>query len=331
MQLPSSDETVIPFQLRQSDVRGRIARLDYVLNDVLKQHHYPLSVAALVAEAVMLTALIGQTIKLRWKLSLQIRGDGPIRIIATDYYAPQKKGDSAKIRGWASFDEERLSKAQGAGFELLGKGMFALLINQGENMTPYQGITPLAGTSLADCAATYFAQSEQLPTHFQLKVGQSTHSGREAHWRGGAVMIQYMPKEGEHVAASKEAAKAGSLLTAADLLTGERAEDWNRAVILLNTVEELELIGPHVSSKELLYRLFHEEEPTSGQEQPLQFGCSCAPEKVEYTMSIYSEKDIEKMTNEDGKVTADCQFCGAHYQFEPYELGQNSYAKKYNG
>ena len=73
------DDTVLPFQLDRSDVRGRIARLDGVLDRVLAQHDYPPVVEALVAEAALLTALIGQTIKLRWKLSLQIRGNGPVR------------------------------------------------------------------------------------------------------------------------------------------------------------------------------------------------------------------------------------------------------------
>ena len=70
------DDTVLPFQLDRSDIRGRVARLDGVLDQVLRQHAYPPQIEALVAEAALLTALIGQTIKLRWKLSLQIRGNG---------------------------------------------------------------------------------------------------------------------------------------------------------------------------------------------------------------------------------------------------------------
>ncbi len=85
------DDTVLPFQLDRSDIRGRVARLDGVLDQVLKQHAYPAPIEALVAEATLLTALIGQTIKLRWKLSLQIRGKGPARLIATDYYGPDRR------------------------------------------------------------------------------------------------------------------------------------------------------------------------------------------------------------------------------------------------
>ena len=125
------DEQVLPFQLDASNIRGRVARLDTLLDNVLRQHNYPAQVSALVAEAVMLTALIGQTIKLRWKLSLQIRGDGPIRIIATDYYGPSKDGAPAKIRAYASYDIDRLNESDVYGFENIGKGMFALLMDQG--------------------------------------------------------------------------------------------------------------------------------------------------------------------------------------------------------
>lgn len=323
------DDTVLPFQLNNSDIRGRVARMDNALNAILGQHNYPLEVAGIVAEAAMLTAMIGQTIKLRWKLSLQIRGDGPLRLVATDYYGPETEGGAARIRAYASFDKDRLATETGTAFDKIGKGMFAVLIDQGPDMVPYQGITPLAGGSLAACASTYFAQSEQLPTHFQVRVGQSTEQDGASHWRGGAVMIQHLPKEGEHVATDEDAAKAGALLTAADLLEGDEAEDWNRGKILLDSVEDLELVGPSVTPAQLINRLFHEEMPTVGAQQKVNFGCSCGPEKVEYTMSIYSERDIEKMTNDAGKVTADCQFCGAHYEFDPHELGQKPYAAKH--
>ncbi len=135
------DDTVLPFQLDRSDIRGRVARLDGVLEHMLEQHDYPAPVEALVAEAALLTAMIGQTIKLRWKLSLQIRGDGPARLVATDYYGPTDDGAPARMRAYASFDETRLDH-DAVPFSQIGKGYFAILIDQGRGMTPYQGITP---------------------------------------------------------------------------------------------------------------------------------------------------------------------------------------------
>jgi molecular chaperone Hsp33 len=315
------DDTVLPFQLDASDIRGRVARLDGVLDAVLAQHAYPPVIEALVAEMAVLTALIGQTMKLRWKLSLQVRGDGPARIIATDYYAPADDGAPARIRAWASFDPERLDLT-GKPFDQIGKGYFALLIDQGEGNTPYQGITPIAGGSLTACAETYFAQSEQLPTRFALSFGRSQMPGGAESWRAGGVMLQHMPKPGMAV---REAQGDGpgdeGLLTAASLLDDDEGENWSRVNILLDTVEELELIGPSVHPTDLLVRLFSQEGPRVFDPQAVQFGCSCSDDKVRQSLSIYSAKDIAHMTTAEGIVTADCQFCGAHYEFDPATLG----------
>lgn len=312
------DDTVLPFQLDASDVRGRVARLDGVLDDVLKQHDYPPVIEALVAEAAALTALIGMSIKLRWKLSLQIRGKGPARLIATDYYGPSDDGEPARVRAYASYDAERLDHDADP-FSQIGEGFFAVMIDQGEGMQPYQGFTPIAGGSLAACAETYFAQSEQLPTRFAVKFGLSQTPGGEAHWRAGGIMLQHMPQIGG--VRAEAGSGEGGLLSHTDILHGEAHENWSRVNYLLDTVEEIELIGPTVQPTDLLVRLFHEEGPRVFDAQPVRFGCTCSAEKVRSTMSIYSQKDISRMTTEDGMVTADCQFCGAHYELDPKTLG----------
>ncbi len=310
------DDTVLPFQLDVSDMRGRVARLDGVLDGILKQHDYPEKVEALVAEMALLTALIGQTVSLRWKLSLQVQSKGAVRMIATDYYAPTEEGEPARIRAYASFDRDRLTDA--SPFDQVGEGYFAIMIDQGEGTHPYQGITPLAGGSLSACAEAYFAQSEQLPTRFSLSFGKSTEPGVGEHWRAGGIMLQHMPK------ASPFAAKGegtGDILTASDLVDGEESENWGRVNILLDTVEDLELIGPSIAPTDLLVRLFHEEQPRVYDAQSVQFGCTCSEDRVRQSLSIYSAKDIEKMTTPEGEVTADCQFCGAHYVLDPSTVG----------
>lgn len=310
------DDSVLPFQLDASDMRGRVARLDGVLDGILEQHAYPPQVEALVAEMALLTALIGQAVKLRWKLSLQVQSKGAVRMIATDYYAPQKDGEVAKIRAYASFDRDRLSDA--APFDQVGEGYFAILIDQGQGTAPYQGITPLTGGSLAACAEAYFAQSEQLPTKFSLSFGKSSQPGLDEHWRAGGIMLQHMPKASPFVAAR---AGDGDTMIASDLVEGAEGENWSRVNILLNTVEDLELIGPVVPPTDLLVRLFHEEEPRVFDAQAVRFGCTCSEERVRESLSIYSARDIEKMTTEDGRVTADCQFCSAHYDLDPATVG----------
>lgn len=310
------DDTVLPFQLDASDIRGRVARLDGVLEGILRQHDYPEKVEALVAEMALLAALIGQSIDLRWKLQLQVQSDGPVRMIATDYYGPTEAGEPARIRSYASYDAERITNAPA--FDQVGSGYFAIMIDQGQGMTPYKGITPLVGGSLSACAEAYFAQSEQLPTRFQLSFGKSSTQDETEHWRAGGVMLQHMPKASPFAATGEG---SGEVLRADDLVDGEEGENWRRANVLLDTVDELELIGPSLPPTDLLLRLFHEETPRVYDAQPVRFGCTCSEDRVRQSLSIYSAKDIEKMTTDDGRVTADCQFCGAHYDLDPMTVG----------
>lgn len=315
----SGDDSILPFRLERSGIRGRVARIDRTLDRILEQHRYPVAVSSLVADAVMLTALIGQAIKLRWRLSLQIRGKGPVRLIATDYYAPEEDGAPARMRAYASFDPE-VAASRADPFSLLGEGVFGVTIDQGPDMRPYQGITPLTGGSLAACAETYFAQSEQLATRFHILAAHAEMPGHPPHWRAGGIMLQQMPDEGGR--APDAPSGADGLMTADDVAAmGSRAEDWSRTNMLAQTVETHELIGPHLAVERLLLRLFHEETPRVFPAQALEFGCTCSPERVEAAMAIYSAKDIAHMTTEDGRVTADCQFCSAHYDLDPAALG----------
>ncbi len=311
------DDTVLPFQLDRSDIRGRVARLDGVLSGILKQHNYPPQVEALVAEMALLTALIGQTIKLRWKLSLQIQTKGAVRMIATDFYAPEAEGEPARIRAYASFDRDRIT--DGPAMDQIGDGYFAILMDQGKGMQPYQGITPLTGQTLSSCAEAYFAQSEQLPTKFALSFGQSTEPGVPQHWRAGGIMVQHMPKASPF--AEGGGSGEGGLLHADDLLNEDEGENWNRVNYHLATVEDMELIGPSLPSTDLLFRLFHEEGPRVFDALPVRFGCTCSEDRVRQSLSIYSAKDIATMTTAEGRVTADCQFCGAHYDLDPATVG----------
>ncbi|MFP7672363.1 Hsp33 family molecular chaperone HslO [Marivita sp. S0852] len=311
------DDTVLPFQLDRADIRGRVTRLDGVLSGILKQHNYPPAVEALVAEMALLTALIGQTIKLRWKLSLQVQSKGAVRMIATDFYAPEAEGEPARIRAYASFDPDKIT--DGAPMDQIGEGYFAILMDQGEGMQPYQGITPLAGKTLASCAEAYFAQSEQIPTKFALSFGQSTEPGVAQHWRAGGIMIQHMPKASPSVSGGGSGEKG--LLLAEDLLSDDEGENWTRVNFHLATVEDMELIGPSLPTTDLLVRLFHEEDPRVFDALPVRFGCTCSEDRVRQSLSIYSARDIEKMTTEEGRVTADCQFCGAHYDLDPASVG----------
>jgi molecular chaperone Hsp33 len=132
-------------------------------------------------------------------------------------------------------------------------------------------------------------------------------------------MLQTLPAQEVNI--TDGGSGEGGLIEAADILQGSESENWNRANILLDTVETLELIGPTVGPTDLLLRLFHEETPRVHDTQAVKFGCSCTSDRVRGTLAIYSAKDIGHMTTPEGIVTADCQFCGAHYEFDPQSLG----------
>lgn len=318
--MATPDDAILPFSLARSNMRGRMVRLDRTLQTILHQHRYPDPVSALVAEACLLTALIGQTIKLRWRFSIQVRGEGAVRLIATDYFAPEEEGQPAQIRAYAGFDLGDVVSSRLTPFQMLGKGVMGITIDQGAGMTPYQGITPLTGNTLSDGAETYFAQSEQLATRFKMISAEAREPGEAPQWRAGGIMIQQMPEAGGVIpdAPSGE----DGLMSAADIAEmGGRTEDWNRVMMLTDTADAHELIGPLVTPETLLYRLYHEEVPSIYETQKIEFGCTCSAEKVEDAMYQYSAKDLTHMTNEDGMLTADCQFCSAHYEFDPHTLG----------
>jgi len=322
----AGDDSILPFQLDKLNVRGRVARLDKTIDTILSQHNYPPAISGLVAEATLLTALIGQTIKLRDRFSIQVRGKGAVTMLATDYFAPAADGKPAMMRTYAAYDEAKLDQGL-EGIALLGEGLMGVTIDQGTGQ-PYQGVTPLAGESLAACAEVYFAQSEQIATRFALASAFSQEPGQSPHWRAGGVVIQHLPDASPLMDRGPDAPGDGGM----DLMTGddvaaltEEGDDWRAAAVKLETVEELELIGPFVTSEQLLLRLFHEDKPRVYPAQSVRFGCTCGAEKLEGVLSSYERPALEEMV-ENGKITADCQFCGAQYAFTLDELMNGSKA-----
>lgn len=138
------DDTVIPFQVEELDIRGRVVQLGETLNSILNRHQYPEPVSYLLAEALLLTVLLGTSLKLTGKFILQTHSDGPVNMLVCDFSPP------FSLRGYARFDKEQLKQAidndQISSERLLGKGTLALTIDQGPHMQPYQGIVALDGS-----------------------------------------------------------------------------------------------------------------------------------------------------------------------------------------
>src|SRR5579863_2204869 len=164
------DDAVLPFEVAPLDLRGRLTRLGPGLDDLLAKHDYPPPVAKLLGEAIVLTTLRGSSLKFDGRFILQTQTDGPVSFLIVDLKAPDR------LRAYARFDARRLKAGQDSG-ALLGRGHLAMTIDQGPDMSRYQGLVALDGGSLEDAAHEYFLRSEQIPTRVRLAVGEE--------WRGG--------------------------------------------------------------------------------------------------------------------------------------------------
>ncbi len=307
-----NQDTVLPFHMKASPVRGRIARLSGTLDDLINQHCYPEPVNTVLAEAVILTALIGQLVNLGWKFSLQFRSDGPLRLVAADYMAPQRRGEAARVRAYASLRQPEADISEECLVARGQNGYLAMLIDKGDGREPYKGLSPIAGDTLSKCAEQHFLQSEQIPTRLFVATGLVGNNGRPSR-RAGGIMIQRLPDASDAGGNGRGQSKGNWRVN--------HDESWAKATAIASTVGHDELLGPEPSLFELVYRLYHEDVPLVTEHQEVEFGCSCSAERVRRSLSIYSSKDIASMTTKDKVVTADCQFCGAHYELDPSELG----------
>jgi len=147
----SADDLVAAFQIEGWPVRGRVARLADVVDDILNRHAYPEPVANLLGEACALAALVGSSLKFEGRLIVQAQGDGPVAYVVCDY------DTEGSLRGYCRYDAERVAEAS-KGFvrpgarTLLGEGVFVMTIDQGPDSERYQGITAIEGETLALCA-----------------------------------------------------------------------------------------------------------------------------------------------------------------------------------
>lgn len=303
-----ADDTLVPFQVGDSAVRGRLVRLGPLVHDILTRHDYAPAVSALLGEALALTALLGAALKFDGKLIFQAKGDGPVRFLVVDYIS-----DGA-MRGYASVDEARLGEVVAVEVgspspvaALLGKGHMALTIDQGPDMERYQGVTALEGESLAASALTYFDQSEQIPTAVKLAVGRVQRPGEGEVWRAGGVIAQFMPGEG----GARERGEAA-------LMAEEDEEMWRRAALLLDTTEADELIDPTVTPDQLLYRLYNEDGVRVFDPQAVRLHCSCNREKIAAVLAQYKADELQEMA-EDGVIKVTCEFCSKTFPFDPAE------------
>lgn len=285
------------FTISERDVRGRFVRLGPVLNEIISAHNYPPVAEKLLAEALVLTVLLGSTLKDEsGQMTLQAQnGGGPIELLVCDYRG-------GELRGYLKFDAERLA---GLGMdatlpELFGEGFLAITFDQQATKERYQGIVPMEGASIASAAEHYFEQSEQIPSLIRLAAGHSDEDGCIA----GGVMLQYLP-EGE---VGRERLE----------IRRDRPE-WEHVSAIASTIKDEELTDGSVSLQTLAWRLFHEDEVRVNAGDAVTRGCRCSVEHYKSVLAQFPESERLDMAEEDGMIRVDCAFCS---KILPIELSE---------
>ncbi|WP_281955027.1 Hsp33 family molecular chaperone HslO [Pseudophaeobacter arcticus] len=299
------DDQVAAVEIAGGAVRGRIVRLGAALDTALCGDRYPEPVARLLGEAIIIAALVGRSLKFKGKLVVQTMGTnaGAVSMLVAECTTD---GD---LRAYARFDAARLKEImldsrnpgadvliQGDGSE--GGGTFAMSIDQGPDMERYQGLAAIEGPSLAACAEHYFEQSEQIPTRLGLAVGLLQVPGKAPQWRGGGLMVQRI---------------------AGDSARKSTDDEWDNAKAVMSTLSAAEILDPDLSSENLLYRLFHEMGVGRAAPQTLAAKCSCSRDRLLATLKTFDKAAQDEMM-EDGKISANCEFCAKDYIFTPDDL-----------
>jgi molecular chaperone Hsp33 len=275
------------FTIAERHVRGRFVRLGPTLNTILSAHSYPPVAEKLLAEALVLTVLLGSTLKADGgQLTLQAQtGGGPIELLVCDYRG-------GELRGYLKFDAERLAEVgpDPTLFALFGEGFLAITFDQEATAERYQGIVPLEGSSIGDAAEHYFEQSEQIPSLIKLAARHDAEAGCVA----GGLLLQHLP-EGEvgrdrlHIRVDHP--------------------EWEHARTIAMTLKAEELTDPAHSLETLAWRLFHEDEVRVESGVTVSRGCRCSLDYFAGVLRQFPESERIEMADETGTIPVDCAFC----------------------
>lgn len=290
------------FTIAARHVRGRLVRLGPTLNTILGAHSYPPVAEKLLAEALVLTVLLGSTLKTEGgQMTLQAQtGGGPVELLVCDYRG-------GELRGYLKFDAERLA-AIGPDptlFALFGEGFLAITFDQETSGERYQGIVPLEGSSIGEAAEHYFEQSEQIPSLISLAARHDADAGCIA----GGLLLQHLP-EGE-VGRDR-------------LHVRHDVPEWEHAKTIAATLKDAELTDPAISLETLAWRLFHEDEVRVEAGAIVSRGCRCSIEYFAGVLGQFPATERRDMADDTGRIVVDCAFCSRIFPIPVAEIsGQN--------
>jgi len=280
------DRTLL-FTVPDRDARGRLVRLGPVLDTILGAHAYPVALRNLLAEALVLAALLGSLLKDQdGQLTLQVHNsEGVVDLLVCDYRA-------GELRGYARHDRARLDELgpNPPLHALFGDAFLAVTFDLATSGQRYQGIVPLEGETLAAACESYFLQSEQVPTLIRVAVDCTG-----PHAVAAGLLLQHLP-EGEE---GRERLHARL-----------DQPEWDHLAIMGGSVRRDELVDPALSLEALVWRLFHEErEVRADRGPPLVRGCRCTGDYYRQVLGRFGEAERREMANEDGAIVVDCAFC----------------------
>ncbi|MDZ4138733.1 MAG: Hsp33 family molecular chaperone HslO [Erythrobacter sp.] len=279
-------DKLMGFTLPDRSARGRVVRMDSVLDAVLSAHNYPAPITHLLGEALVLGALMGGLLKgetAQMTIQAQTSG-GIVKLLVCDYRA-------GAVRGYVDFDGERLERlgANPTLEALFGEGYLAITFETEGNQR-YQGIVPLEGASLAEACESYFRQSEQIPTLIRV-ASRAGAKGRAA----AGLLVQ-------HLADGEEGRER--------LHVRLDHPDWEHVAVLAGTISHDELLDPALSLEAIIWRLFHEEDEVRVQTgAALSRGCRCSSEHYAAIIARFPPEEQQEMRNDDGIIVVDCAFC----------------------
>lgn len=280
-------DQIIGFSIPDKHARGRAVRLGPVLDTILAAHSYPPAIKHLLAEALVLTALMGGLIKQEGsQLTIQAQTNGGIvELLVCDYR-------DGELRGYVKHDAQRFAGlgANPSLDALFGEGFLAVTFDLAATGQRYQGIVPLTGASLSEAVETYFAQSEQTPTLIRSAVRASA-----AGCIASGVLLQ-------HLAEGEEGRER--------LHVRLDHPEWEHVAAMGQSVRHEELVDPGLPLEELIWRLFHEErEVRIHPMAALSRGCRCSLDYYRTVLARFPEEERRDMQNEDGIILVDCAFC----------------------
>jgi molecular chaperone Hsp33 len=276
----SSGDALRRFMFEDFPVRGEIVRLEESWRAVLERQAYPPAVRDLLGEAMAASVLLASTLKFDGLLTLQIQGDGDLHLLVAQCASDLSVRGLAKWKG----DDPRGSLA-----ELTGGGRLAITIERRKDQERYQGIVLADTDTLADCLESYFLQSEQLPTRIWLA----------ADGRGAAGMLL------QQLAGSAEQ-------------RGADADGWQRAGMLAGTLSAEELL--EIESRELLRRLFHEEDLRLADRREVAFSCGCSRQRVEAALRLLGRAELGELLSAEGRIEVRCEFCNKAYELDAVDM-----------